>query len=82
MLEKTIHVLYVDDDPGSADLTGTFLGREEDQFTAETATSATDRVEIIDDRSPDSAALEYRTNDAHGVAESNWPRGGESCYIA
>lgn len=37
----TIHVLHVDDDPDIADLAATFLEREEERFSVETATSAT-----------------------------------------
>jgi PAS domain S-box-containing protein len=67
MSQKTIHVLHVDDEPGFADLTETFLEREEDQFTVETATSATDGVEIIDDRPPDCIVSDYDMPTMDGI---------------
>ena len=67
MSQKTIHVLHVDDEPGFADLTETFLEREEDQFTVETATSATDGVEIIDDLPPDCIVSDYDMPTMDGI---------------
>jgi len=40
----TISVLHVDDEPDFADLTATFLEREDDLFEVETATSASDAL--------------------------------------
>ncbi|MGQ3328595.1 PAS domain-containing protein [Halorubrum sp. FL23] len=40
----TIAVLHVDDEPDFADLTATFLEREDDRFEVETATSACDAL--------------------------------------
>ncbi|QKY16467.1 PAS domain-containing protein [Halorubrum sp. CBA1229] len=40
----TINVLHVDDEPEFADLTATFLEREDDRFEVETATSASEAL--------------------------------------
>ena len=40
----SINVLHVDDEPEFADLTATFLEREDDRFEVETATSASDAL--------------------------------------
>lgn len=34
--QREIQVLHIDDDPSITDLTGTFLERDDDRFTAET----------------------------------------------
>ncbi|WP_142861166.1 PAS domain-containing response regulator [Salinigranum halophilum] len=43
-----IRILHVDDDPAFADLTATYLGRESDQFTIETATCPANAFETFD----------------------------------
>ena len=40
-------VLHVDDDPGFAETTAAFLEREDDSFTVETVTSASEGVERL-----------------------------------
>jgi PAS domain S-box-containing protein len=47
---EPIRVLHVDDNPDFADLTATFLEREDEQFTVETATSAAEGLDLL---SPD-----------------------------
>ncbi|MFC4249073.1 response regulator [Natribaculum luteum] len=44
----TIRILHVDDDPAVAELTADFLEREDDRFTVETATSASEGVDQLD----------------------------------
>ncbi len=46
-MSGSIRILHVDDDPKFADLTATFLEREDDRFTVETATSATDGLDRL-----------------------------------
>ena len=42
-----IHILHVDDEPDFAEVTATFLEREDDRFTVKTATSAPDGLEQL-----------------------------------
>ena len=50
---KEIQILHVDDDPSITDLTGTFLERDDERFTVETATSADEGLERINNCTPD-----------------------------
>jgi len=45
-----IHVLHVDDEPDFAELTGTYLEREDDRFAVDTATSAQEGLDHLTDR--------------------------------
>jgi len=65
--QQQIRVLHVDDEPDFADLTGTFLEREDDRFTIETATSADDGLEIINDRPPDCVVSDYNMPSMDGL---------------
>jgi len=65
---RQVHVLHVDDDPQFADLTETSLERENDHFTVETAHSAEDALEMIDDRPPDCVVSDYDLPGQDGVA--------------
>ncbi|MFB6201741.1 MAG: response regulator, partial [Halorhabdus sp.] len=65
--QQQIRVLHVDDEPDFADLTGTFLEREDDRFTIETATSADDGLEIINDRPPDCVVSDYNMPGMDGI---------------
>ena len=47
--DEVIRVLHVDDEPGFAEMAGTFLEREADRFDIETVTSADDALERLDD---------------------------------
>lgn len=46
-LNAPIHVLHVDDDPDFADLTKTFLNRENEAYNVVTATSASEGLDLI-----------------------------------
>jgi DNA-binding response OmpR family regulator len=50
--QREIRVLHVDDEPSLTDLPATFLEREDDRFTVETATSADEGLEMINDARP------------------------------
>jgi len=50
--QREIRVLHVDGEPSLTDLPATFLEREDDRFTVETATSADEGLEMIDDARP------------------------------
>ncbi len=45
---EAIRVLHVDDDPGLADVAATFLEREDDRITVQSATSAAEGLEALD----------------------------------
>ena len=62
-----IRILHVDDDPSITDLTGTFLEREDDRFAVETATSADEGVQLIDDRPPDCVVSDYNMPGMDGI---------------
>jgi PAS domain S-box-containing protein len=57
--QHEIRVLHVDDEPSITDLTVTFLEREDDQFSVETATSADEGLELISDPPPDCIVSDY-----------------------
>jgi len=60
-------ILHVDDESDFADLTATFLEREDDQFSVETATSADEGLEKIDDRRPDCVVSDYNMPGMNGL---------------
>ncbi|MFC7078592.1 hybrid sensor histidine kinase/response regulator [Haloarcula halophila] len=64
---ELIEVLHVEDESDFADLTATFLEREDDQFTVETATTADDGLERIDDRRPDCVVSDYNMPGMNGL---------------
>jgi PAS domain S-box-containing protein len=65
--QRQIQILHVDDEPDFADLTTTFLERENDRFTVETATSADEGLEQIDDRPPDCIVSDYNMPGMDGL---------------
>jgi PAS domain S-box-containing protein len=64
---QQIRILHVDDEPDFAVLTGTFLEREDDRFTVETATSADEGLENITDRPPDCVVSDYNMPGGDGL---------------
>ena len=64
---QEIQILHVDDDPSIVNLTGTFLEREDDRFTIETATSADEGLERIHDRPPDCVVSDYNMPGTDGI---------------
>lgn len=60
-------VLHVDDEPSIADLTGTFLERQNDQFAVETATSVEEGLEMVNDRPPDCVISDYNMPGMDGI---------------
>ena len=65
--QEEIRILHVDDDSSITDLTGTFLEREDDRFTIETATSADEGLERINDRPPDCIVSDYSMPGTDGI---------------
>jgi DNA-binding NtrC family response regulator len=64
---ELIQVLHAEDESDFADLTATFLKREDDQFTVETATTADDGLERIDSRRPDCVVSDYNMPGMNGL---------------
>ncbi|MFB6251250.1 MAG: PAS domain S-box protein [Halobellus sp.] len=64
---QRIHVLHVDDEPDFADLAKTFLERDDDRFTVETATSAEEGLNIVSDRPPDCVISDYNMPGKNGL---------------
>ena len=64
---RQIQVLHVDDEPSLTDLAKTFLEREDDRFTVETATSANEGLERITDLSPDCVVSDYNMPGMDGL---------------
>ena len=48
-MDEEIRLLHVDDDPDFVDLAATFLEREAERFTVETATSVADGLEVLEE---------------------------------
>lgn len=65
--QQQIHVLHVDDERDFADLTESFLEREDGRFNVETATSAAEGLEIIDNRLPDCVVSDYNMPSMDGL---------------
>jgi CheY-like chemotaxis protein/two-component sensor histidine kinase len=66
-MTHSISVLHVDDEPYVADLTGTFFERQNDQFAVETATSADEGLEMINDRPPECVISDYDMPGMDGI---------------
>jgi PAS domain S-box-containing protein len=65
--QEPIQVLHVDDEPSLTDLTATFLEREDDRFTVETAISADEGLQVLDDHLPDCIVSDYNMPGMDGV---------------
>lgn len=57
----------MDDDPDFGDLTATFLERKDDRFTVQTATSAAEAIDRIEDRQPDCIVSDYDMPGQNGI---------------
>jgi len=66
--DDTIRVLHVDDDPAFADLTGTFLERENGRITVRTATSTDEAIETLAAHDVDCIVSDYDMPGADGIA--------------
>ena len=65
--QREIRILHVDDEPSITDLTATFLEREDDQFSVETATSADEGLQHLGDRPPDCIVSDYNMPGMDGL---------------
>jgi PAS domain S-box len=66
-LQETIQVLHVDDEPEFADLTATFLERENNHFAVETETKPSRGLERIINRPPDCVVSDYNMPNMDGI---------------
>jgi PAS domain S-box-containing protein len=63
----TIHVLHVDDEPGLAEMATTFLQREDEQFSVETATSVSEGLDRLSDGDIDCIVSDYDMPGQNGI---------------
>lgn len=66
-MDKRVRILHVDDDPAFVDLAATFLKREHTNWTIETATSATEGLELISDSEFDCIVSDYDMPGENGI---------------
>ena len=64
---ESIRVLHVDDDPRFAELTGTFLEREDDRFDVITATTVSDGLARLDETDIDCIVSDYEMPGQNGI---------------
>lgn len=64
---EEIRVLHVDDEPDFADLSATYLQREDDQITVRTATSPDEGLVVIDEDEIDCIVSDYDMPDWNGI---------------
>ncbi|WP_161945964.1 hybrid sensor histidine kinase/response regulator [Halalkaliarchaeum desulfuricum] len=78
-----MRILHVDDDVNFAELTATFLEREDDRFAVETATSASEGLEVIADTEVDCVVSDYDMPGRNGIEflESIRERSSELPFI-
>jgi len=67
-LPRPTRVLHVDDDPEFAELTATFLERDDDRFSVETATGAGEALDRIPDDPPECVVSDYNMPGMDGIA--------------
>jgi PAS domain S-box-containing protein len=66
-IADTIRILHVDDEPGFADMTSSFLEREDDRFAVQTATSAAAGLDILADSDIDCVVSDYDMAERNGI---------------
>jgi PAS domain S-box-containing protein len=64
---ETIHVLHVDDEPDFAEMVATFLEREDDRLTVETATSVEAGLDRLDEAIVDCIVADYDMPGQNGI---------------
>ena len=67
MQQDPIQILHVDDNANFGDLTATYLEKEDDRFSVETATSAGEGIDIISHRPPDCVISDYDMPEMNGI---------------
>lgn len=66
-MSSSVRVLHVDDEPGLADMVATFLERENDRFTIETAQRASEGLERFTKKDFDCIVSDYEMPDKNGI---------------
>ncbi|MDQ2072139.1 PAS domain S-box protein [Haloarcula sp. H-GB4] len=66
-IAETFCILHADDEPGFADMTASFLEREDDRVDVQTATSATAGLEILADNDIDCVVSDYDMPERNGI---------------
>jgi len=66
-MERSIHVLHVDDEPDLGDVVATFLERKDDRLDVRTATSVADGLEHLTAHSIDCIVSDYEMPGQNGV---------------
>ncbi|GGK65454.1 hybrid sensor histidine kinase/response regulator [Haloarcula sebkhae] len=66
-IAETICILHVDDEPGFADMTASFLEREDDRLDVQATTSAATGLEILADTDIDCVISDYDMPDWNGI---------------
>ena len=64
---STIRVLHVDDEPDFTEMTATFLEREDERFSVETATSASEGLDYIAENQIDCIVSDYDMPSQDGI---------------
>lgn len=64
---RTIPILHVDDNPAFAEMTGSFLGREDDRFDIEVATSSNEGLSRLATESFDCVISDYDMPTRNGI---------------
>jgi PAS domain S-box-containing protein len=65
--DEPIQILHVDDDPAFADLAASFLERDEDRLTVQTATSAEEGVTLLAESDIDGIISDYDMPGQNGI---------------
>ena len=74
-MSRVVRVLHVDDDPDFSELTAEFLKREDDRFTVQTITSASEAIKIVKNQPPDCIVSDYDMPGQDGIELLRMVRG-------
>ncbi|EMA10851.1 HTR-like protein [Haloarcula vallismortis ATCC 29715] len=66
-MHRKVRVLHVDDDPGLAEVAGTFLEREGDGFSVQTATDVSEGLARLSEASFDCVVSDYDMPETNGI---------------
>ncbi|MFP8952876.1 PAS domain S-box protein [Natrialbaceae archaeon A-arb3/5] len=66
-MNDSIRILHVDDEPDLADLVATYLEREDDRFSVETTTRATEGLDRLESDAFDCVVSDYDMPDLSGI---------------
>ena len=66
-LVENVRILHVDDEPSFADMAATFIQREHERFSVETATSAEDGLDQLASKQFDCVVSDYDMPGQNGI---------------